>query len=46
LFWPVLTNCSTYNTQPTTIAALPDQAVIQYSHALEKPARLPKAARA
>ena len=30
----------------TTIAALPDQAVIQYSQALEKPARLPKAARA
>ena len=29
LFWPVLTNSSTYSTQPTTIAALPDQAVIQ-----------------
>ena len=27
--WPVLTNCSTYRTQPTAIAALPAHAVIQ-----------------
>src|SRR3954454_17088421 len=46
VFWPWLTNTSTYSTQPTTIAAFPDQAVIQYSQALEKPARLPNAARA
>src|SRR3954453_15232461 len=26
---PLLTNSSTYSTQPTTIAAFPDQAVIQ-----------------
>src|SRR3954471_11945373 len=29
LFPPLLTNSSTYSTQPTTIAAFPDQAVIQ-----------------
>jgi hypothetical protein len=29
LFWSWLTNSSTYSTQPTTIAAFPDQAVIQ-----------------
>src|SRR3954447_16215894 len=46
LFPPLLRNSSTYSTQPTTIAAFPDQAVIQYSQALEKPARLPKPARA
>ena len=27
--WPLLTNSSTYRTQPTAIAALPAQAVIQ-----------------
>src|SRR6185312_136782 len=43
---PLLRNSSTYSTQPTTIAAFPDHAVIQYSQALEKPARLPKPARA
>src|SRR6516165_10939555 len=46
LFWPLLMKCSTYSTQPTAIAALPAQAVIQYDHALENPRGLPKAARA
>ncbi len=27
--WPLLTNTSTYSTQPTAIAALPAHAVIQ-----------------
>src|SRR3954447_12059396 len=44
--WPLLTNCSTYNTQPTAIAALPAHAVIQYDHALTKPNLLPNATRA
>ena len=44
--WPVLTNSSTYSTQPTAIAALPAHAVIQYDHAFAKPSRLPNATRA
>jgi hypothetical protein len=27
--WPVFTNCSTYNTHPTAMAAFPAHAVIQ-----------------
>ena len=46
LFWPVFTNSSTYSTQPTAIAALPAQAVIQYDHAFANPNGLPNAARA
>src|SRR6516165_1293750 len=38
--------CSTYRTQPTAIAALPPQAVIQYDQAFANPSRLPNAARA
>src|SRR4051794_33867275 len=43
---PLLTKTSTYSTQPTTMAELPDHAVIQYNQALEKPAVFPKAVRA
>src|SRR6516164_11784064 len=43
---PVFTNCSTYSTQPTAIAALPAQAVIQYDHAFANPNWLPNATRA
>ena len=46
LLWPLLTNSSTYSTQPTAIAALPAQAVIQYDQALAKPSGLPNATRA
>ena len=38
--------CSTYSTQPTAIAALPAQAVIQYDQALMNPSGFPNAARA
>ena len=44
--WPVLTNSSTYRTQPTAIAALPAHAVIQYDQAFAKPSGLPNATRA
>ncbi len=37
---------STYSTQPTAIAALPAQAVIQYDHAFGNPSLLPNATRA
>src|SRR5215469_9667461 len=46
LLCPVLTNCSTYSTHPTAIAAFPAHAVIQYDHALANPSRLPNATRA
>ena len=39
--WPLLTNSSTYSTQPTAIAALPAHAVIQYDQALVKPSGFP-----
>jgi len=45
LVWSLLTKCSTYSTQPTAIAALPAQAVIQYDQALANPTRFPKATR-
>ena len=35
--WSLLMKCSTYRTQPTAIAALPAQAVIQYAHAFANP---------
>src|SRR6516164_11168626 len=44
--WPVFTNCSTYSTQPTAIAAFPAHAVIQYDHAFANPNWLPNATRA
>src|SRR6516162_3852995 len=44
--WPLLMNCSTYNTQPTAMAAFPAQAVIQYDQALRNPTLFPKATRA
>src|SRR6516165_7874576 len=44
--WPVLTNCSTYSTQPTAIAAFPAHAVIQYDQAFANPSPLPNATRA
>ena len=46
LLCPLLTNSSTYSTQPTAMAALPAQAVIQYDQAFANPSRLPNAARA
>ena len=46
LLWPLLMKCSTYRTQPTAMAALPAQAVIQYDQAFVNPSRLPKATRA
>src|SRR4026209_2625454 len=44
--WSLLTNSSTYSTQPTAMAALPAHAVIQYDHAFAKPSPLPNAVRA
>ena len=44
--WPLLTNSSTYSTQPTAIAALPAHAVIQYDQAFAKPQPFPNATRA
>ena len=46
LIWPLLMNTSTYSTQPTAIAALPAQAVIQYDQAFANPSLLPNATRA
>src|SRR5512133_651332 len=43
---PLLMKTSTYSTQPTAIAALPAQALIQYDHAFAKPQLLPNATRA
>ena len=43
---PVLMNTSTYSTQPTAIAALPAQAVIQYDQAFANPSLFPNATRA
>ena len=43
--WPLLTNTSTYSTQPTAMAALPAQAVIQYDHAFANPSLFPNATR-
>src|SRR4051794_443045 len=46
LVWPLLMKTSTYSTQPTAMAALPAQAVIQYDHAFANRSLLPNAPRA